>query len=863
MNLSNKYKHQSHKSIIIGLLSIVLFTIAIILYYNRQKQNIIERASKELEVVSNLKMDLLQRWYKEQTSGLEILTNYSSFGNIIEKGIVQTDSVINALRGNLASIVRRSGYENIAIVDSNANLIFSLIKDGCRIEESTKKIVQQMVAQNRVVINDAFFCKNRNEAIFEFIAPIYNKSGKYAAALIARVDPSLELYPMLSKWPTESYSSEVLLSQRKGDSLRIIGGLIRKSSDRTDITVPFVLLRQNIVNSTTNGAYITKDRLGEEEVLSLPRPIEGSGWNLIVKTGLEEVLSPLKKTRTTIIISIILYIALLSIYLQWKIKKESTKGEESSHFTSQEKYLAIFKDHIAPKLIIDPKSGRILEGNRAATLFYGYTSEEFQKMHLSNLLANSADKESIIASMLQKDGFVMNQTHIDANKKSHIAEIYGSRIPIDGVDYLHLVLFDITEKNHQEESQKMLYRITRSSMASISMPNLISVIRQELSSLLETEHFTVALMSNAGSQSQAGEQSQTDEQLEVLYSHGVEIDPKELNSREGLPYFVFSNGRPTLLHKSEMQAFLTLNSLKFSGQQPLSWLGVPLISQGKSIGVVVLQSFHNPKAYSRQNEMLIEMMVHELAIAIERARIIEDLTTAKERAEESDKLKSAFIGNISHEIKTPMNAILGFIELLADSDTDPQERESYIQIIKEAGSRLIKTISGLVEISKIEAGFIENNIHVCSINQLLEQITTLYSKEAKEKGLSFVVKNRLPKQLEIETDSSKIEGILQNLISNSIKFTKEGGVEIEAIKTEQSIILKVSDSGPGIPQEKEQQLFKAFASLDYRLNREHQGVGLGLAIVKSYIDALGGSVSFSSRPEGGTIFTVILPIKKA
>ena len=244
----------------------------------------------------------------------------------------------------------------------------------------------------------------------------------------------------------------------------------------------------------------------------------------------------------------------------------------------------------------------------------------------------------------------------------------------------------------------------------------------------------------------------------------------------------------------------------------------------------------------------------------EKKKIIDELIEAREKAEESNRLKSAFLANISHEIRTPLNGILGFSELLQNAGLTGEEKDTYLRILRESGERMLNTINQIIEISKIEAGIIEISRESVNISNLLKHFYNFYKPQAEKKGLSFsLLLSTEGKEIIIESDKLKLESIISNLVNNAIKFTPAGFVELGVKTYNEEIEIYVKDSGIGIPSSKIDDIFQRFVQIDYSFSRPYEGMGLGLAITKSYAEILGGRIIVESEEGRGSIFRVILP----
>ena len=243
----------------------------------------------------------------------------------------------------------------------------------------------------------------------------------------------------------------------------------------------------------------------------------------------------------------------------------------------------------------------------------------------------------------------------------------------------------------------------------------------------------------------------------------------------------------------------------------------------------------------------------------------DELRIATGKAEESDRLKSAFLSNMSHEIRTPMNGIMGFTELLKDFDLTNEEQQQYILIIQKAGNRLLNIINDIIDISKIESGLMNVNISQSNINEQIEFIHSFFKTEVERKGMKLHYKTTLPEiNAFIFTDREKLFAILTNLVKNAIKYSDRGSIEFgyHLVETHgRASILKfyVKDTGIGIPKDRQEAVFQRFIQADIVDKMARQGAGLGLTISKAYIEMLGGNISIESEEGVGSTFYFTLP----
>jgi len=248
----------------------------------------------------------------------------------------------------------------------------------------------------------------------------------------------------------------------------------------------------------------------------------------------------------------------------------------------------------------------------------------------------------------------------------------------------------------------------------------------------------------------------------------------------------------------------------------------------------------------------------------EKKKLHDELVKAKEKAEESDRLKSAFLANISHEIRTPMNGILGFMDLLREPELEEGTKNRYIDIINTSGERLMTTINDIIEISKLEAGQLRIQISNVNAAAVMDYLFGFFKHQADEKGIQLKMNNRLSgMDAIIKTDRQKLEGVLVNLIRNAIKFTRKGFVEFGNRLEDGQLLFYVRDSGMGIPTDRLEAIFDRFVQADLKLTRPYEGSGLGLSIAKGYTELLGGKIEVESEDGKGSTFYFSIPFHPA
>jgi PAS domain S-box-containing protein len=241
------------------------------------------------------------------------------------------------------------------------------------------------------------------------------------------------------------------------------------------------------------------------------------------------------------------------------------------------------------------------------------------------------------------------------------------------------------------------------------------------------------------------------------------------------------------------------------------------------------------------------------------------LLHAKEAAEAADRAKSEFLAIVSHEIRTPINGVIGFAQILADSPLSPEQREQ-VAIIKSSGQALEKLIADILDLSKIEAGKIEIESSPFGLHKCVEEVIAFFQPRARQAALTLTANIDPDVPAIVNSDEARLRQILTNLIGNALKFTERGSIMIhvscmrgEPVSSRDTrralrLFFAVADTGIGIPADKIQKLFKPFSQVDTSSERRRSGTGLGLIISKRLCELMGGSISVDSKSGEGTTF---------
>jgi signal transduction histidine kinase len=249
----------------------------------------------------------------------------------------------------------------------------------------------------------------------------------------------------------------------------------------------------------------------------------------------------------------------------------------------------------------------------------------------------------------------------------------------------------------------------------------------------------------------------------------------------------------------------------------------------------------------------------------ERKKLEKDLIITKERAEESDRLKTAFLQNMSHEIRSPLNAIKGFSQLLILNYDNKERLERYTKIIDQRSDDLLDIINDLLDIAKIESGQLTLTFEKCNLKTFMEDIEAQFKEfqiRLNKQHIHFELSTiNVPNDIVFITDVPKLRQILINLLTNAFKFTTQGKITGACKMAKGNLVFFVSDTGMGIPADKQKVVFERFIQLKQG-QKESVGTGLGLSIVQALVNMLSGTLSLKSAPGEGSTFTFTIPLEQ-
>ena len=803
-------------------LSLVPLVVGFLVTYNQQKASLEHETINKLKAIRDLKVQELNKWISERIGDIQVMAGdyeIRDFEFVIDDKVKSPEELdkIDVARELLKRNQRNyENYEEIFVVGTHTGVVelsSNRIFEG--INKSNNPYFTIPMKTGDIYIKDIYYSKEMSKPQMTFSMPIYclENNRHIVGVLVARISLEKSLYKLLQNRVGLGETGETLIVNEDVIALNEL-----RYFDNAPLNLKILAESAVRASQGLTGITVTDDYRGEE-ILAAYTHIPETGWGFVCKQDKYELDAPLRAFVKNIIVLFIVSGLLIVFIVFWIIRRITKPIVEMNITTS-----------------------KIKDGDYSVRTFVESSDELASLSESINEMAKSIESR------------VVTQKAVVAISETIIAQ---SSMHQFGSDIL-----------------KELMTITGANMSTFYILNEVTS---------EYEHFTsvganIELLKPFNVENPEGEFGNAISTRSIYYLRNIQEDTiikYKTTAGSIIPKEIITI--PIIIENTVVAIISLVNINKFSKESydvlNQSWTAINtsysnLLSNERT-RIFAQQLTDSNQQLEAQTEELQDQAEEMQDQAEELQRTSDELQeqnieldTQKKQVESANKLKSEFLSNMSHELRTPLNSIMALSRVLIVQAKDKlsDEENDYLEIVERNGKNLLALINDILDLSKIEAGKMDILAGPVSIGTLVRIVKENMQSLAVEKGLALNLKvsGDLPK---VVTDESKIHQALLNIVSNAVKFTEKGSVDILVEQSSENIIVQVEDSGIGISKEMLPHIFDEFRQVDGTSSRKYEGTGLGLAIASKLLNVLGGSISVQSEFNKGTVFTITIPIK--
>ncbi len=413
---------------------------------------------------------------------------------------------------------------------------------------------------------------------------------------------------------------------------------------------------------------------------------------------------------------------------------------------------------------------------------------------------------------------------------------------------IQVVIRDVTEINKKEKIQEATLRILQATNSSTTLDELYLLFHEILAEYIHLTNIFFVFYDD------------THELLNFPY-YIDELQPrlKEKKFGKGLTEYIISMGSIQLLNQKKIEELIASGKVEIDCPPLKCWLGVPLQLYDNKTGAIVMREYYQENLFGEKEKEFMKNIVFPISRAVEKKQIEEQSRKYTEELKRLNETKDKFLSLVSHDLKSPFNSIMGYTEILKNEykDLSTEERDLFIDSIYESTRHIYNLLNDLLEFSKFYLGLIKIVPTEINIRKLVDENNNFLSATAKRKNIKL--ENKITKDYIVLAEEEMISSVLRNLVTNSIKFTNEGGTITTSAEVEKGKLnISVADTGIGMDEETRLTLFDIISKKSHPGTANEEGTGLGLVLTKEFVEKNGGEITVWSEPGKGTTFTFSL-----
>ena len=532
----------------------------------------------------------------------------------------------------------------------------------------------------------------------------------------------------------------------------------------------------------------------------------------------------------------------------------SKQKEFENQIEREKAFLEYLIDSTPAAIAITDNTGKISIVNKEFSNLFGYTQDEAINNFIDDLVVPEDLKEEAmridsLASINRKDTIQTIRKDKFGNR-IHVS-LVATTVVMNNEIIAQLGIYrDISPERKNQLLQEILYNISTAALKQYEIKDIYPTFVQELSKIWDTNNFFIALYDKES------------ETVSFPFFADEKDNFNKIPIRKTITGWVIKNNKSVLLKVNDLKILEENGDIDLIGTPCKVWMGVPLKVERDIIGVMCLQDYKDENKFSQDDLNVLDFIANQIAIAIQRRMMLDNLIVARQKAEEAAQSKQMFMSTMSHEIRTPLNEVIGITNLLLQGN--PREDQmDFIKTLKFSGNHLLTLVNDVLDYNKMESGKIIFEQTQFNLSDFLDEIMRSYSFRSIAKQLKFDIKKSSELPQEVIGDPIRLNQILSNLLSNAMKFTYNGSItvrvkELNRASHHSKIEFTVTDTGIGIQKDRLSAIFDSFTQASADTTRRYGGTGMGLAICKKLIELQGGTITAESIPEKGSTFRFVL-----
>ena len=528
-----------------------------------------------------------------------------------------------------------------------------------------------------------------------------------------------------------------------------------------------------------------------------------------------------------------------------------SKHKEFEKKLSNEKALLEHLIDAAPEaIVLTTFEGHILRVNKGFTHLFGYEADEAMNRMIDDLVVPDELRDEAVR--IDETALANGTDYLETIRKDkqgnriNVSLIASSVISNDMKIAFLGIYRDISREIKGRLMQEIQYNISTVALQDSDIFDIYPTIVHEIGRLWNVNNFFIALY------------NREKDTLTFPFFADERDHFQETGAKNTLTGWVIKNNKSVLLDEVDILKIEKTGAFSLVGSPCKIWMGVPLKMDDEVIGAICLQDYKKIDAFNNDDLQVFEFIANQIVLTLQRRNMLDNLISARKRAEEAAFSKQQFMSTMSHEIRTPLNEVIGITNLLYQSNPREDQME-LIETLRFSASHLLTLVNDILDFNKMEAGKIVFEKTEFDLSTMLDEIGRSYSRRAQDKGISFTIEKSHDLPVSLVGDPIRLNQILSNLLANAMKFTSEGGITLKVSVKERMegralLEFSVTDTGIGIHREKLEVIFESYAQASPDTTRKYGGTGLGLAISKRLVDLQGGKITVVSEPEKGSVF---------